>query len=130
MIEYKRHDNNNYFYSLYNFNLNFNINLDFKDFLNQSKNKQKEFFYNNLEFEIKKHIRNCIIKIPNYAESDDYKALIIFIHCLTMKEITLKKHIRYGKYIELCIPIITNVERLQWNLDSELRYLKKLENKI
>jgi hypothetical protein len=127
MIIYKGQDNNNYFYSLYNFNINLNINLDFKDFLKKSKQKQKEFFYDNLEFEIKKHIRKCIMKIDNYAESDDYKALIIFIHCLKMDNIKLKKHCRVGDYIEVSIPKINNVKDIDWYFWSELHLLKQLE---
>ena len=130
MIIYKGQDNNKYYYSLYNFKLDFNINLDFKDFLKKSKQTQKEFFYDNLEFEIKKNIRNCIIKIDNYAESNDFKHLIIFLHCLKFDNIKLKKHIRTGDYIEVSIPKINNVKSKQWYLDSELRCLKKLENKI
>jgi hypothetical protein len=130
MIEYKGQDNNNYYYSLYNFNINFNINVDFKDFLKKSKQKQKEFFYDNLEHELKKHIRKCIIKIDNYAESQDYRALIIFLHCLAMDNIKLKKHIRIGNYIEVSIPKINNVKNIEWYFYSELYLLKQLQNKI
>lgn len=122
MIKYKCNNNNVYFYTLENFNLNFNLNFKLQDFLNISKDNQKNFFYSNMEFAIKKHIRNCIIKIPNYAENKDYEPLIIYLHCLTMQNIKLLKN----SNIQLKIPKYTDINK-KWYFDLELDSLKKLQ---
>ena len=141
-INYNK-DNNYYNYELNNINFVFKLDFDLSYFLKQSKSMQKDFFYDNLNYQIRRAIRKALINIENYAEMQEFKPLIIYLHCLNIDNFTTFKHIFNNRGITLNrnltnfkLKIPKNVidylkeDESNYYFNSEIDLLKNLKERL
>lgn len=141
-INYNK-DNNYYNYELNNINIVFKVDFDLSYFLKKSKSMQKDFLFDNLNYQIRKKIRKEIINIKNYENNEDIKPLIIYLHHVTVENFTTFKNIFNNRGITLKRNLTNFKLRIPKNIidslneneskqyfDSELDLLNNLKERL
>ena len=135
-------DRGYYNYELNNININFKLDFDLSYFLKKSKSMQKDFFYDNLNYQIRKAIRKALINIENYAEMQEFRPLIIYLHALIIDDFKNFKHVFNDRGItinrnltnfKLRIPkkVIDSLKENESKyFNSELDLLKNLKERL